>query len=59
VARPGDLQLPDFPQVRLFIVDQALNAIAGTGPTVVETPTVLASKSDQALLDKLIKNDQP
>ncbi len=41
------------------IVDQALNAIAGTGPTVVETPTVLASKSDQALLDKLIKNYQP
>ncbi len=41
------------------IVDQALNAIAGTGPTVVETPTVLASKSDQTLLDKLIKNYQP
>ena len=41
------------------IVDQALNAVAGTGPTVVETPTVLASKSDQALLDKLIKNYQP
>jgi ABC-type sugar transport system substrate-binding protein len=40
------------------IVDQALNAIAGTGPTVVETPTVLASKSDQTLLDKLIKNYQ-
>ena len=41
------------------IVDQALNAVAGTGPTVVETPTVLASKSDQALLDKLLKNYQP
>ncbi len=41
------------------IVDQALNAIAGTGPTVVETPTVLASKSDQPLLDKLIENYRP
>lgn len=41
------------------IVGQALNAVAGTGPTVVETPTVLASKSDQALLDKLSKNFQP
>jgi ABC-type sugar transport system substrate-binding protein len=41
------------------IVDQALNAVAGTGPTIVETPTVLASKSDQALLDKLIRNYQP
>ena len=41
------------------IVDQALNAIAGTGPTVVETPTVLASKNDQPLLDRLLENYQP
>lgn len=41
------------------IVDQALNAVAKTGPSVVETPTVLAAKTDQALLDKLIKNYQP
>jgi ABC-type sugar transport system substrate-binding protein len=34
------------------IIDQALNAIEGTGPTVVETPAVLASKRDQTTLDK-------
>ncbi len=40
------------------IVDLALNAVAKTGPTVLEAPTVLASKSNQPLLDKLIKNYQ-
>lgn len=38
------------------IVDLALNAITGNGPSFAYTPTVLASKADQALLDKLIAN---
>jgi len=37
------------------IVDQSLNAVAKTGPTFFLTPTVLASKADQPLLDKLLK----
>lgn len=40
------------------VVDLALNAVAKTGPTVADTPAVLASKSDQTMLDKLIKNYQ-
>jgi len=38
------------------IVNQALNAIRGNGPTSAYTPTVWASKADQAQLDKLIAN---
>lgn len=38
------------------VVDLALNAIAGTGPSFAYTPTVLASKADQAQLDQLIAN---
>lgn len=38
------------------IVDLALNAITGTGTSFAYTPTVLASKADQGLLDKLIAN---
>jgi ribose transport system substrate-binding protein len=38
------------------IVNLALNAINGTGPSFAYTPTVLASKADQALLDRLIAN---
>jgi ABC-type sugar transport system substrate-binding protein len=38
------------------IVNLALNAITGAGPSFAYTPTVLASKKDQALLDKLIAN---
>ncbi len=38
------------------VVDEAVNAVAGTGPAFAYTPTVLASKADQKLLDKLISN---
>lgn len=38
------------------IVDLALNAVTGYGPSFAYTPTVLASKADQAQLDKLIAN---
>lgn len=38
------------------VVDLALNAITGYGPSFAYTPTVLASKADQALLDKLLAN---
>ena len=38
------------------IVNQALNAINGNGPTFAYTPTVWASKADQAQLDDLIAN---
>lgn len=38
------------------VVDLALNAITGNGPSFAYTPTVWASKADQALLDKLIAN---
>ena len=38
------------------IVDLALNVVTGDGPSFAYTPTVLASKADQALLDKLIAN---
>lgn len=38
------------------IVDLALNAITGNGPSFVDTPTVLATKADQELLDKLLAN---
>lgn len=38
------------------IVDLALNAVTGDGPSFAYTPTVLASKADQAQLDKLIAN---
>lgn len=38
------------------VVDLALNAVTGEGPSFAYTPTVLASKADQALLDKLIAN---
>lgn len=38
------------------IVDLALNAITGNGPSFAYTPTVLAEKSDQELLDRLIAN---
>lgn len=38
------------------IVDLSLNAITGNGPSFYDTPTVLATKADQALLDKLIAN---
>lgn len=40
------------------IVDLALNAIAGTGPSFAYSPTVLASKADQTQLDQLIKNHE-
>lgn len=40
------------------IVNQALNAINGNGPTSAYTPTVWASKDDQALLDQLLANYQ-
>lgn len=38
------------------IVDLALNAVTGNGPSAANTPTVLAHKSDQKLLDQLIQN---
>ncbi|MCB2127695.1 MAG: sugar ABC transporter substrate-binding protein [Rhodobacteraceae bacterium] len=38
------------------VVDQALNAINGNGPAFALTPTVWASKADQAQLDQLIAN---
>ncbi len=38
------------------IVDLALNAVRGQGPSAAYTPTVLASQADQALLDQLIAN---
>ncbi|MBD1558160.1 sugar ABC transporter substrate-binding protein [Vibrio sp. S9_S30] len=38
------------------IVNQALNAINGNGPTSAYTPTVWASKENQAQLDSLIAN---
>lgn len=38
------------------IVDLSRNAITGNGPSFVDTPTVLATKADQALLDKLRAN---
>ncbi len=38
------------------IVNQALNAINGNGPTSAYTPTVWASKDDQEQLDALISN---
>lgn len=38
------------------IVNQALNAITGNGPTSAYTPTVWASKDDQAQLDQLLAN---
>ncbi|WP_186442380.1 sugar ABC transporter substrate-binding protein [Methylorubrum populi] len=38
------------------IVDLSLNAINGDGPSFAYTPTVLATKKDQPLLDKLLAN---
>lgn len=38
------------------IVNQALNALNGNGPTSAYTPTVWASKADQKQLDALIAN---
>lgn len=38
------------------VVDLSLNAITRSAPSFAYTPTVLASKADQALLDKLIAN---
>lgn len=38
------------------VVDLALNAITGNGPDSAYTPTVLASKENQLLLDKLLAN---
>ncbi len=38
------------------IVDLALNSINGKGPSSAYTPTVLATKADQALLDELLSN---
>lgn len=38
------------------IVDLALNAVADTGPSFAYTPTVLATKADQEMLDRLIAN---
>ncbi len=38
------------------IVNLALNAITGAGPSFAYTPTVLASKANQVLLDQLIAN---
>jgi len=38
------------------IVDLALGAISGTGPSFGYTPTVLANKADQALLERLLGN---
>jgi ABC-type sugar transport system substrate-binding protein len=38
------------------IVNQALNAITGKGPTSAYTPTVWASKADKAQLDQLLAN---
>ncbi|UWQ93850.1 sugar ABC transporter substrate-binding protein (plasmid) [Rhodobacteraceae bacterium M382] len=38
------------------IVDLALNAVRDVEPSFAYTPTVLASKADQALLDKLLAN---
>lgn len=38
------------------VVDLALNAVTGIGPSFAYTPTVLASKADQAQLDMLIAN---
>ncbi|MCC5987116.1 MAG: sugar ABC transporter substrate-binding protein [Pararhodobacter sp.] len=38
------------------IVNLSLNAITGYGPSFVHTPTVLANRSDQELLDQLIAN---
>lgn len=38
------------------IVDLALNAVRGIEPSSAYTPTVLANKADQALLDKLLEN---
>ncbi len=38
------------------IVDLALNSIRGEGPSSAYTPTVLATKADQALLDELLSN---
>lgn len=38
------------------VVDLALNAVAETGPSSAYTPTVLATKANQALLDELIAN---
>lgn len=38
------------------IVDLALNAVRGKEPSFAYTPTVLAKKSDQPLLDKLLAN---
>lgn len=38
------------------IVFLSLNAITGNGPSFVVTPTVLASKKDQKLLDQLLSN---
>lgn len=38
------------------VTDLAVNAVTGIGPSFAYTPTVLASKADQAQLDKLIAN---
>ncbi|WP_122072370.1 sugar ABC transporter substrate-binding protein [Pseudophaeobacter sp. EL27] len=38
------------------IVDLALNAVRNVEPSFAYTPTVLASKADQPLLDKLLSN---
>lgn len=38
------------------IVDLALNAVRGKEPSFAYTPTVLANKSDQSLLDNLLAN---
>lgn len=38
------------------IINQALNAITGNGPSFAVTPAVLATKDNQALLDQLIGN---
>lgn len=38
------------------VVDLALNSVTGNGPSFAYTPTVLASKADQAQLDMLLSN---
>ncbi|WP_271881945.1 sugar ABC transporter substrate-binding protein [Phaeobacter italicus] len=38
------------------IVDLALNAVRGNGPSFAYTPTVLATKANQELLDNLLTN---
>ena len=45
-----------IPQLGFNVVNLSLNAITGYGPSFVYTPTVLAHKSDQDLLDELIAN---